>query len=194
MPWTCQIDWRAKQPSQVACFSEDLKCWGAWDTTCGYKAKDLTKSIARIAWKEEALDDLPLNRWERVIVNETNIGTVSKATLGNFWETGWSAYGLFRAHRYHLELNLTFSFFAITCVLVLWVQHMRPLLVRIQSRQVSFMPRAGQTVLFSLACFAYCQKLQLYIFCRFSSFNCIPHKTPSKREAVWSWLRFVFIW
>ena len=24
---------------------------------------------------------------------------------GNFWETGWSAYGLFRAHRYHLELN-----------------------------------------------------------------------------------------
>ena len=24
---------------------------------------------------------------------------------GNFWETGWSAYGLFRAHRYHLELT-----------------------------------------------------------------------------------------
>ena len=26
---------------------------------------------------------------------------------GNFWETGWSAYGLFRARRYHLELNWT---------------------------------------------------------------------------------------
>ena len=26
---TEQIDWRAKQPSQVACFSEDLKCWWA---------------------------------------------------------------------------------------------------------------------------------------------------------------------
>ena len=26
---TEQTDWRAKQPSQVACFSEDLKCWGA---------------------------------------------------------------------------------------------------------------------------------------------------------------------
>ena len=26
---------------------------------------------------------------------------------GNFWETGWSAYGLFRAHRYYLELNWT---------------------------------------------------------------------------------------
>ena len=26
---------------------------------------------------------------------------------GNFWETGWSAYGLFRVHIYHLELNWT---------------------------------------------------------------------------------------
>ena len=61
--------------------------------------------------------------------DQTNIGTVSKATCKyvawcltptqplrlyqgdkrqrwrNFWETRWSAYGLFRAHRYHLELN-----------------------------------------------------------------------------------------
>ena len=56
-----QIDWRAKQPSQVACFSEDLKCWEAWDTTCRHKAKDLIPSTAwrREALKEEALDDLP---------------------------------------------------------------------------------------------------------------------------------------
>ena len=26
---------------------------------------------------------------------------------GNFWERGWSAYGLFRTNRYHLELNWT---------------------------------------------------------------------------------------
>ena len=26
---------------------------------------------------------------------------------GNFWETGWSAYGLFQTRRYHLELNWT---------------------------------------------------------------------------------------
>ena len=44
---------------------------------------------------------------ERAIVNQTNIGTVSKATLGKLWETGWSAYGLFRAHRCRLELNWT---------------------------------------------------------------------------------------
>ena len=25
-------DWWAKQPSQAACASENLKCWGAWDT------------------------------------------------------------------------------------------------------------------------------------------------------------------
>ena len=30
---------------------------------------------------------------------------------GNFWETGWSAYGLFRAHRYHFELNWTLPCF-----------------------------------------------------------------------------------
>ena len=33
-----QIDWRAKQPSQVACLSEGLKCWGAWDTTWGHSS------------------------------------------------------------------------------------------------------------------------------------------------------------
>ena len=38
----------------------DLKCWGAWDTTCRHNAKNITPSIAwrREPWKEEALDDL----------------------------------------------------------------------------------------------------------------------------------------
>ena len=44
--------------------------------------------------------------WTREgIVNQMNIGTVSKATLGGNSERGWSAHGLFRAHRYHLQLN-----------------------------------------------------------------------------------------
>ena len=36
------------------CVLEDLKCWGARDTTCGHRAKDITPSIAwmREAWKE----------------------------------------------------------------------------------------------------------------------------------------------
>ena len=53
---TQQMDWRAKRPTQLTRVTEDLKCWGAWDTTCGHKAKDITPSIAwkREAWKEEA--------------------------------------------------------------------------------------------------------------------------------------------
>ena len=43
---------------------------------------------------------------ERAVFNQTNTGTVSKAILGKrLRETGWSAYGLFRAHIYPLELN-----------------------------------------------------------------------------------------
>ena len=44
--------------------------------------------------------------------SQTNAGTVSKAAFergggrgGGDLETGWSAYGLSRAHRYHLERN-----------------------------------------------------------------------------------------
>ena len=50
-----------KSSSHMACFSEDLKCWEAWDTTCEHKAKDITPSFAwrKGVFKEEALDDLP---------------------------------------------------------------------------------------------------------------------------------------
>ena len=56
-----QIDWRAKQPSQVACFLGDLKCSGARDTTCGHRTKDITPSVSwrREELKEEAQDNLP---------------------------------------------------------------------------------------------------------------------------------------
>ena len=106
---TEQIDWRAKQPSQVACFSEDLKCWGAWDTTCGHKAKNIAPSIAwrREALKEEALDDLPWKDERGPSSVRRTLELFQRQLWENFWETGWSAYGLFRAHRYHLELNWT---------------------------------------------------------------------------------------
>ena len=45
--------------------------------------------IPREAWKEEALGDRPsLEGRERAIVNQTNIGTVSKATLGKLLRGG----------------------------------------------------------------------------------------------------------
>ena len=45
---------------------------------------------------------------ERAIVSQTNIGTVSKATLGKLERDGVECiynYGLFRVRRYHIELN-----------------------------------------------------------------------------------------
>ena len=45
---------------------------------------------------------------ERAIVSQTYRRTLEpfqRQRWGNFWETGRNAYGLFRAHRYHLELN-----------------------------------------------------------------------------------------
>ena len=103
------MEWPATQPSQMACFSEDLKCWEAWDTTCGRKAKDITPSIAwrREALKEEALDDLPWQDERGPSSIRLTFEPFQRQRCGNFWETGWSAYGLFRAHRYHLELNWT---------------------------------------------------------------------------------------
>ena len=56
---TKQIDWQAKQPSNVVGTPEDLKCWGAWDTTCRHKAKEIIPSIT---WKREAHDHLERTR------------------------------------------------------------------------------------------------------------------------------------
>ena len=93
----------------MACFSEDLKCWEAWDITCGHKAKDITPLIAwrRKALKEEVLDNLPWkDQWGPSSIRWT-LESFQRQHWGNFWEMGWSAYGLFWAHRYHLELNWT---------------------------------------------------------------------------------------
>ena len=72
---------RAKQPwLQAACVSEGPMCWGAWDNTCGHKAKDIThqspggergvgkSSIARLS---------SLKGRERSIVSQANIETIS---------------------------------------------------------------------------------------------------------------------
>ena len=72
------------------------------NTTCGHKAKDITPSIAwrREALKEEALDDLPCKGHRQSDEQwDCNKGNVGK----NFCETGWIAYGLFRAPRSHLN-------------------------------------------------------------------------------------------
>ena len=57
--------------------------------TCGYKAKDITPSIAwgREAWKEEAPDDLT-RKDERAIAARHKIGPLSKAALGKLLRDG----------------------------------------------------------------------------------------------------------
>ena len=88
---TEQIHCRVNQPSQVACVSEDLKCWGAWDTTCGHKAKGITPSISwrREARKEEALDDVHWKDERRPSSIRQTRDT--KVMLGNFRESVKSA-------------------------------------------------------------------------------------------------------
>ena len=101
--------WRktAEQTEQVACFSEDLKCWEAWDTTCGHRAEDITPLITwrREACKEEALDDLPWKDERGPSSVGRTLEPFQRLRWGNFWQTGWSTYGLFKAHRCHLEMN-----------------------------------------------------------------------------------------
>ena len=84
---TEQIDWRAKQLTLTGGLllgrSEVLR---SLIHNLRTQTKDITSSITRRreVWKEEALDDLPLKGQERVIVSQTNIGIVSKATWENF--------------------------------------------------------------------------------------------------------------
>ena len=77
------IDWRAKQPSQGVCVSEDLKCWGPCDTiwaqSQGHHIIDCLE-----AWgvKRGSARRSFLKGRDRANVSQMNTGTVVKATLG----------------------------------------------------------------------------------------------------------------
>ena len=91
---TKQIDWWAKQPSQVAWFLEDLKCWGAWDTTCRHKAKDVTPSIA---WMTERAQERGSAARQSSLLERAREGHHQsdkhwnhfKGNVGETSETGW---------------------------------------------------------------------------------------------------------
>ena len=69
---TEQTDWWAKQPPQVVCILADLKCWGAWDTACGHKAKDI---IPLVTWKREV--------WKNIII------FINLITVMMWWRGGY---------------------------------------------------------------------------------------------------------
>ena len=104
---TEQTDRRAKQPSQVASFSEDLKCWEAWDTTCGHKAKDITPSIVwrREARKEEALDDLLWKDERGPSSIRRTLEPFQRQRWRNAWETAGAHMGF--SERINSILNWT---------------------------------------------------------------------------------------
>ena len=82
----------------------DILSWHVDTKLILTKRHDITPSIA---WRREALT-IFLGKDERGPSSITRtLEPFQRQRWGNFWETGWSAYGLFRAHRYHLELNWT---------------------------------------------------------------------------------------
>ena len=61
--------------------SEDLKCWGASDITCGQRHHTIEGLKERgVEWRRARWSSL--KQRERAIINQTNTGTVSNATLG----------------------------------------------------------------------------------------------------------------
>ena len=73
----------------MACFSEDLKCFGAWDTACGQKSERHPtiegleeRGVERGSARRSSL------KGQRAIVNQTSNRTVSEATFGKLLTDG----------------------------------------------------------------------------------------------------------
>ena len=61
------------------------RCWEAWDTTCGHKAKDITPSTAWRRGTERGNAQQYSLKWsESTTVKQTKIRIVSKVMPGNF--------------------------------------------------------------------------------------------------------------
>ena len=88
---------RVSQSTEVDCILEDLKCWGAWDTTCGRKAKEIKPSTAwRVeAWKEEALNNLPWKNEKGPLSIRPTLELFQRQCRGNFWKIGLNFPGIF---------------------------------------------------------------------------------------------------
>ena len=72
-----------------------------WVQSQGYHTID---HLEKRGVKEEALDDLPWKDGRGPSSVRQTLELFQRQRWGNLWETGWSAYGLFWTHRYHLEL------------------------------------------------------------------------------------------
>ena len=83
----------------MACVSEDLKCLGAGDTTCGRKAKDIDRLEERGAERGSARRFSLKGRERGVIVSQDEHWNYFKGNIRETSEKGWE-----RIVVYHLEL------------------------------------------------------------------------------------------
>ena len=80
-----QIDWQAQQMSHLVCSLAGQRCSEAWGTFWIWTGQSIT---ALITWRKKKRVEKGRGRhstlrgWEWSVFNQTNIGTVSRATLG----------------------------------------------------------------------------------------------------------------
>ena len=113
LPWTCRSDgkWPSRSTSRQSNSHKWLASRKVWNVEeletlpAGTKPRtSRTPSIAwrREAWKEETLDDLPWKDKRGSLSIRRTLELFQRRFLEKF-----PRYGLFRAHRYHLELSWT---------------------------------------------------------------------------------------
>jgi len=102
-----QMDCREKQTPQMARVPEDLKGWGAWGITCGFKVHCAIDRLEERGVKRGTARRSSLRGRKQPIVSQSNCGAIPYAKLRkhltNELERRWA----FPVHRYHLELNWT---------------------------------------------------------------------------------------
>ena len=90
----------------MACFSEDLEELEILPASTKPRASHHRSPGGERSVETGGARRASLKGREGDIVSRT-LELFQRRHWGHFWETGWSAYGLFWAHIYHLELNWT---------------------------------------------------------------------------------------
>ena len=96
-------------PVWLDSFNTKVAPQGAWTVSAGRLFQSVIAVEWEGCWTSEHWRQVSVSVWslkgrERAIIRRT-LGVLQRRRWGNFWETGWSAYGLFRAHIYHVVLN-----------------------------------------------------------------------------------------
>ena len=94
LSWTCRSE--GKRPSRQTGGQSNPHKWLASRKIC----TEVLRSL-----RHHTIDHLEKRGFERGSTRRSSLELFQRQRWGNFRETWWSAYGLFQAHRYHIELN-----------------------------------------------------------------------------------------